>query len=67
MIGAVAFLERHLGVGAVDRAGRGEQQVLRRLVARELEDIERADDVGVDIGARIFEAVAHARPARRDG
>ena len=34
--------------------------MLGRTGAREFEHVEGADEIGIDIGARIFEAVAHA-------
>ncbi len=63
-LGVSAFsvsVKRHVVVGAVDRRGRGHQQVLApRGAWRRLHHVEGADDVGVDIGARVFQAVAHA-------
>ena len=38
--------------------------MFRRLRARDLHDVEGADEIGVDIGARIFEAVANPRLRR---
>ena len=34
------------------------------VLAGHLHDVERADEVGVDVGARVLQAVAHARLRR---
>ena len=60
MVDIVVDRERHLGVGAVDRAGRGIDQVPAPLVPAALQHVEEADEVGVDIGVRVLERVAHA-------
>lgn len=58
---AVLLGERHLLVAAVDRAGTGVDQVLDRVVAAGLEDVEEADEVALQVSARILDGVAHAR------
>src|SRR5579885_3245316 len=60
MIHIVVHGKRHARVGAVHRAGRGEDKVLDAVVAATLEHIEKAGDVGVNVGVRIDERVAHA-------
>jgi hypothetical protein len=50
--------ERHLLIGAVDRRGRRHQQVPDLQLARAFHHVECAGDVGVDVGAGMFEAVA---------
>jgi len=60
----VAFLhfgERHFGVCAISRTGRGHQQVIHRQFARAFHHVEGADQVRLNIGARVFEAVSHPR------
>ena len=52
--------ERHPGVGAVDRAGRREHQVLHTVVAAALQHVQRAGYVAVDVGLRGLQRIAHA-------
>ena len=58
---AVLLGERHLLVAAVDRAGAGVDQVLDRVVAAGLEHVEEADEVALQVGARVLDGVADAR------
>lgn len=58
---AVLLGERHLLVAAVDRAGAGVDQVLDRVVAAGLEHVEEADEVALEVGARVLDGVADAR------
>ncbi|MPL96396.1 hypothetical protein SDC9_42574 [bioreactor metagenome] len=51
----------HLGVRAIGRGGGSEQHMRRREGPRRLEDLEGADDVALEIGARVLDRVAHAR------
>jgi len=60
MVDAVLDRERQLAVGAVDRTGRGVDQVFDAAMAASFEDVEEADDVAVDVGARVLQRVAHA-------
>src|SRR5512133_2126002 len=45
---------------AVERTRRGHEEVARRLLTDGLEQVESADDVRLDVCARIFQAVAYA-------
>lgn len=60
-VDAVLLGERHLLVAAVHRAGAGVDQVLDRVVAAGLEDVEEADEVALQVGARVLDGVADAR------
>src|SRR5262249_52927365 len=60
LIGVVPLFERLLAIGSVDGAGGGDQEMAGRLPAQRFQKIEAADYVGVDVGARIFGAVADA-------
>ncbi len=60
-IGALALEEGHVLIAAIDGAGGGHQQMADGVEAGDLQHIEAADEIGVDIGARILEAVANAR------
>lgn len=55
---AVLLGERHLLVAAVDRAGAGVDEVLDRVVAAGLEDVEEADEVALEVCAGILDGVA---------
>lgn len=58
---AVLLGERYLLVAAVDRAGAGVYEVPDRVVAAGLEHVEEADEVALQIGARVLDGVADAR------
>ena len=60
MVDVLMHAERHRRVGAVDRAGRREDEVLDAVVAAAFQHMQRPDDVGVDVGVRVLHAVAHA-------
>lgn len=60
-VDAVLLGERHLLVPSVDRAGAGVDQMLYGVVAASLEDVEEADEVALEVGARILDGVADAR------
>lgn len=60
-VDAVLLGERHLLVAAVDRAGARVDQVLDRVVAAGLEHVEEADEVALQVGARVLDGVANAR------
>ena len=53
--------ERNLLVAAVDRAGARVDEVLDRVVAAGLEHVEEADEVALQVGARVLDGVADAR------
>ena len=59
-VALLALIERHLLVRAVDRARAGHEQMLDSELACTLHHVERADDIGVDIGARVFERIAYS-------
>ena len=52
--------ERNLGVGAVDAGRAGVDEVLDAVVAAAFEQVGEADDVGLHVGVRILQRVAHA-------
>jgi hypothetical protein len=60
MVDVLMHAERHLRVGAIDGARRGEHEVLDAVVPAALENVQRADDVGIDVGVRVIDAVADA-------
>ena len=60
MVDVLVHRERHLRVGAVDRARRRVDQVLHAVVPAAFEDMQEADEVGVDVGVRVVERIAHA-------
>ena len=53
MVDVLVHRERHLGVEAVDGRRRREDQVLDRVVAAPLEDVEETDDVAVHVGVGV--------------
>ena len=61
MIGPVRLAKRDLRVGPIDRGCRSHQRVRRRRMAHQFQEIEGSGEIGVEIGARIIEAVAHSR------
>ena len=60
MIDIVGVRERQLGVGAIDRRRRRKDQMLAAVVPAAFQHVEEALQVGVDIGVRIAERMAHA-------
>jgi hypothetical protein len=61
LIDRIVDRERLLLVAPVDAGGRGVHEVLDAAVlARGLEQVDEADQVAVDVRARIFERVTHA-------
>lgn len=60
-VDAILLGERHLLVAAVDRAGAGVDQVLYGVVAACLEHVKEADEVALEVGARVLNGIAHAR------
>ena len=59
MVRTVMLAERHSRVCAIDAAGAGVDQMRRTCVPARFEHIGEADQVALDIGVRIFEAVAN--------
>lgn len=60
MVDIVRRRERRLLLVAVDRRARSKKQMFHLMMAACLEDVEEADDVRVDIRARVVDAVPHA-------
>lgn len=60
-VNAVLFGERHLLVAAVYRAGASVDEVRDRVVATGLEHVEEADQVALEVCARVLDGVADAR------
>ena len=56
---AVPLREGHLLVAAVNGGGAGVDQVLHGVSPAALQHVEEADQVGVNIGARVLDGVAH--------
>lgn len=50
----------HLLIAAIDGRGRGIDQMLHFVVAARLEDVVESDEVALDIGVGVGDAVAHA-------
>jgi hypothetical protein len=60
VVDGIVDRERDLGVGAVDRRRAGVDEVLDAVVAAAFEQVGEADDVGLHVGVRILQRVAHA-------
>jgi hypothetical protein len=60
MVDVLVHRERHIRVRTVHRARRGKDEVLDAVVTAALEHVERADEIAVGIGMRVFDRVAHA-------
>ena len=60
VFGRLVLGERHPGVGAVYRAGRGEHQVLDAVLTATFEHMQEAGDVAADVDVRVLRGVAHA-------
>lgn len=58
---AVLLRERHLFVAAVDRAGARVDEVPDRVVAAGLEHVEEADEVALQVCARVLDGVSDTR------
>jgi len=65
MVDVVISRKRHDGIAAVDRAGGGIKQVADRKVAAGLEDVEESSQVGVEIGIRVLNRIAHTGLGRK--
>ena len=59
-VGLLGLAKGHVFIGPVDRRGRGHQEMPDLQPAGGLHHVEGADDVAVEIGARVFEGIAHA-------
>ena len=60
MVDAVVLRERHAGVAAIHARTAGIHQMRHLVVTAAFEDVHEADDVGVDVGVRILQRIAHA-------
>lgn len=58
LIDLIAFAKRHPGVGTIDRAAGGVDQVGRRMMPAGFEDVEKADQIRLRVGVGIVEGVA---------
>jgi hypothetical protein len=52
-----------VSVGAVDGGRRGVEQVPALRVAAALQDFEKTDQIGIDVGMRLVERMPHSRLA----
>ena len=64
MTDRVILGQGHLLAQAIDAARRGVDQVAGLFVTSELENRRKTLDIGMDIGAGVFDAVANARLRR---
>ena len=64
MICLVDLAKWDLRVGPIDRGCRCQQGVRRRRMAHQFQKIKGSGEIGVEIGARIVEAIAHSRLRR---
>ena len=60
MVDALVHRIRHRRVCAVDGARRGVDEVLDRVQPAAFEDVQRPDDVAVDVRVRVLERVANS-------
>ena len=60
MIDIVRRAKRHPGVGAVDRGRRGVNEMPASRVPASFEHVEKAREIGIDIGMRIDQGMPHA-------
>src|SRR6185436_6052628 len=60
MVGSGRRPERKRLVGAVDRARRGDKDMFGRSRSQTFEEVVAPDEVGVDVGPGVLEAVADA-------
>ena len=60
MVDIVVHGKRHVGIGAVDRRRRRIEQMPAAVVPAAFEDIGEADQIGIHIGVRIDQRIAHA-------
>ena len=54
-IGLLQFAKGHIGIRAINRTGGCHQQMLHTLFFCEFHQIERAQNIRLDIAARIFQ------------
>ena len=64
MINRAVCAERHIFVQAVDRAAGGVCEVFDRVCAARFENVEKADNVCVNVGLRVGQTVTHSRLRR---
>ena len=62
--GLIRLDKRHFGIGAINRRGRSHQQMLHLQLAGKVQHVKAADKIGVQIGARVFQRIAHPRLGR---
>ncbi len=55
MVDTVFHRERQLAIGPIHRAGAGIDQMLDRLMTTAFQNVQKPDDIGIDVGARIFQ------------
>ncbi len=60
MIYIIVNGERHFGVRPVDRAGRGVDEVLHVVLPAPFEDVQKTDEVTINVGMRIGQRVTDA-------
>ena len=65
MIDILVYGKRHGRVGAIDRTRRGVDQVCYAMMPAPFEDMQRANNVALDIGVRIFYGVADTGLCRK--
>ena len=64
VVHTVVRAERDLLVAAVDGTGAGVHKVLYRMVPARLEDIVESDNIALDVGVRVLDAVAYTGLSR---
>ena len=60
MVGLVVHRKRQLGIGAVDRRGRRIDQMAASVMPATFQHIDETLEIGVDIGMRMVDRIAHA-------
>src|SRR5690606_18357593 len=60
MVHIVVHGERQFGIAPVNRTAGGVGKVLDLVGPAGLQDVQEPHDIGVDVGARVFQAVAYA-------
>ena len=60
MLGALMFGEGHVGVGTIDGAGGGEDEVFDAVVTAAFEDVQEPDDVALHIDMGVLGGITHA-------
>ena len=65
MVHVVVDRKGHAGVGAIDGAGRGKDQVLDVTVPAPLKNVQETHNVGVNVRMGVFQGIANARLGRQ--